>query len=73
MNLTDYVSVEQLQGFVRHVLTTAGGAVVATGYVSSSDWTTIGGAVAVAAGVIWSYIDKKVKENETTTSPTPSA
>ena len=42
-----------LSGIIRHVLTTAGGALVAAGYLTSDQWTTIAGALAVIIGVVW--------------------
>lgn len=46
-------------GFVRHALTTVGGAVVATGYVGEDEWQAILGGLVAAVGVLWSFLDKK--------------
>lgn len=50
---------EILMGLVRHLLTTAGGAAVANGVLSSSDLTTVVGAAAAVAGVAWSAFAKR--------------
>jgi tetrahydromethanopterin S-methyltransferase subunit D len=49
-----------VSGIIRHVLTTAGGALVAAGYLTSDQWTTIAGALAVIIGVVWSVISKRL-------------
>jgi hypothetical protein len=49
-----------LSGLIRHVLTTAGGALVAAGYLTSDQWATIAGALAVIIGVVWSVISKRL-------------
>ncbi|CAB4144165.1 hypothetical protein UFOVP470_19 [uncultured Caudovirales phage] len=50
---------EEMQGQVRHILTSVGGVLVGLGYVSSS-WIepAVGVAMAVV-GFVWSYIAKK--------------
>jgi hypothetical protein len=46
-------------GFVRHILTAAGGGLVANGTVTGSEWeAVVGGAVAII-GVIWSVVQKR--------------
>lgn len=46
-------------GFVRHILTAAGGGLVANGTVTGSEWeAVVGGAVAII-GVIWSIVQKR--------------
>lgn len=47
-----------LAGVVRHLLTTAGGALVAGGYMQSSDEAGFIGGGMVVAGVIWSWWNK---------------
>ena len=47
---------------MRHVLTAAGGALVAGGYLTSDQWTTIAGALAVIVGVVWSVIAKRATQ-----------
>jgi hypothetical protein len=50
---------EELQGQVRHILTSIGGVLVGMGVVSSS-WVEPAAGVGVALiGFIWSYIAKK--------------
>jgi hypothetical protein len=48
-----------LFGLLRHVLTMAGGYLVAKGYVSEGDVETIVGATIALAGVAWSAFDKR--------------
>jgi len=48
-----------LAGMVRHFLTTAGGALVAGGYLSSSDASAFVGGGMVIAGVAWSWWQKE--------------
>jgi hypothetical protein len=48
-----------LFGLLRHVLTMAGGYLVAKGYVSEGDVETIAGATIALAGVAWSAFDKR--------------
>ena len=52
-----------VSGIIRHVLTTAGGALVAAGYLTSDQWTTIAGALAVIIGVVWSIISKRLSSS----------
>ena len=48
-----------LNGIVRHVLTAAGGALVARGYIAETELELVVGAVVTLAGVIWSAIAKR--------------
>jgi hypothetical protein len=41
-----------ISGIIRHVLTAAGGALVAGGYLTSDQWTTIAGALVLIIGVV---------------------
>jgi hypothetical protein len=50
---------EVVKGFLRHVLTTAGGSVVAGGYVTDSDWQLGVGAVLTLAGLVWSFVKNR--------------
>ena len=50
---------EQELGILRHVLTFAGGIVVAKGYVDNAAVVEIIGGVMTLAGAVWSIIDKK--------------
>lgn len=53
------MSKDVILGLIRHVLTTLGGSVVASGYLAQDQVTAlVGGAVALL-GVIWSVLDKK--------------
>jgi hypothetical protein len=52
-------------GLIRHALTALGGALVAGGYLTSDEWTTIAGAFAVFVGVVWSMISKRVTNSRT--------
>lgn len=51
-----------VSGIIRNVLTAAGGALVAGGYLTSDQWTTIAGALAVIVGVVWSVIAKRATQ-----------
>ena len=57
------MSFEIIGGLVRHVLTVAGGALVTTGYIATSEVEGIVGALMVLIGTVWSvwkkYITKK--------------
>lgn len=46
-------------GFVRHLLTAAGGSLATSGIIASSDVEVIAGGVVALIGAIWSYLDKK--------------
>ena len=46
-------------GVARHLLTTVGGGLVADGYVTNDELTTVIGAIGIVGGVIWSLIQKK--------------
>lgn len=50
---------DELQGIVRHGLTTAGGALVTSGYMSSDDLSAGVGAVCVLLGLAWSVLSKR--------------
>lgn len=47
-----------VMGLIRHTLTTAGGALVTQGVVSSTDLNTDVGAVMVVLGAAWSIYQK---------------
>lgn len=49
---------EQVLGIVRHIITFAGGALVARGKLSPTDLETISGIVAAIVGVGWSFLAK---------------
>jgi hypothetical protein len=44
---------------IRHVLSGAGGALLASGYVGASEWEAISGGALALVGVVMSYINKK--------------
>ena len=48
-----------LNGIVRHILTAAGGALVARGSLAESELDLAVGAVITLAGIIWSAIAKR--------------
>jgi hypothetical protein len=52
------MSQEDILGIARHVLTTAGGALVTDGMINSSQLHDGVGAVIVLAGIIWSLVNK---------------
>jgi len=51
---------EQLLGIIRHGLTIAGGALIAKGVIDESTSNEIIGTIMSLAGVIWSFISKKI-------------
>ena len=50
-----------LNGLLRHILTAAGGALVARGSLTESELDLAVGAIITLAGVIWSAIAKRKK------------
>jgi hypothetical protein len=50
---------EAILGIIRHVLTTAGGALVANGTLDANQLNTGAGALVVLIGVVWSVVAKK--------------
>jgi hypothetical protein len=46
-------------GFARHLLTAAGGFLVAKGNFDAADLDTIVGAAVTLAGAVWSALDKR--------------
>jgi uncharacterized membrane protein len=54
-------------GIIRHILTAAGGALVAAGYLTSEEWVAIAGALAVLLGVMWSVISRRLTNSRTST------
>jgi len=51
-----------LNGILRHVLTAGGGALVTRGVVTSGELEMVVGAIITLAGVIWSAMAKKKKD-----------
>ena len=62
---------DQISGLIRHALTALGGALVAGGYLTSDQWTSVAGALTILAGVAWSLIAKRMANVPAT--PGPSA
>lgn len=53
------LTLDKVQGIVRHVLTGLGGSLVALGITGSEeDWSKIVGAVTLVIGLVWSWIVK---------------
>lgn len=52
---------QSIMGIARHILTTAGGYLVAQGAVAQSEMEAIVGGVLALAGVVWSILQKKGK------------
>jgi len=50
---------QMITGIIRHVITTAGGALVAGGYIGQDELNLAVGAVITLIGVAWSAWDKK--------------
>lgn len=48
-----------LNGLVRHILTAAGGYLVAKGMIDEGSVGTVVGAIIALAGVVWSAVAKK--------------
>lgn len=59
MNPLSWFSVEQIQGFIRHAMTTLGGISFVSANFDPTAWQTIIGAAAILGGVSWSYLAKK--------------
>jgi hypothetical protein len=53
------MTAEQIAGFVRHLLTFAGGFAVSWGYIDEATLTTIIGGIATVVGAVWSWAAKK--------------
>ena len=49
---------EQIMGMVRHSMTFVGGILLAMGYVESTMWAEVSGAVMTLMGAAWSIYDK---------------
>ena len=47
---------EAVLGIIRHVITTAGGALVANGTIDANQLNTGAGALVVLVGIIWSVV-----------------
>jgi hypothetical protein len=60
---------DEISALIRHVMTAAGGALVAGGYMTSDQWATVVGAISILAGVAWSIISKRMAKSPTPTPP----
>ena len=55
---------QMLTGLVRHFLTTAGGVLVANGWITEGGLeATAGGVAAIVVGLIWSLVSKRTGSN----------
>ena len=48
-----------LGSVVRHLMTTAGGTLIASGFATSDQWTQITGAAVTIAGIVLGILNKK--------------
>lgn len=71
MNIFDFLNVDEVQGVFRHVLTTAGGALVTHGLVSGTDVNTVVGALVAIVGVLLSVAEKRARKNGNGGNDTP--
>ncbi len=53
------MSQEEILGIVRHILTSAGGAIVAHGYISTTGWEQVVGGLVAVVGAVWSVLQKR--------------
>lgn len=53
------MNMDMILGLVRHILTAAGGVLVAKGVIDEGTLTQVVGAVITLGGVIWSVLAKK--------------
>jgi F0F1-type ATP synthase assembly protein I len=53
-----------LMGVIRHVLTGAGGYLVANGYATTSQWQQIAGGIIALGAIVWSLLQKKTANTE---------
>lgn len=58
-NKPNFMTQEQIYGVIRHVLSAAGGILIAKGLISDGSWTELTGAAMALVGVIWSIVSKK--------------
>jgi hypothetical protein len=52
---------EQIEGVLRHALTTIGGVLVTKGLIDEAILTEVLGAALTISGIVWSIIDKRKK------------
>jgi hypothetical protein len=53
-----------IASLIRHILTAAGGFIVAKGLASADQIAEISGAVVIIIGVVWSIFNNKSKKSE---------
>lgn len=51
---------DEVQGLIRHALTTGGGVLVTHGVIGGGDVEPIVGALVALIGVVWSIVSKRV-------------
>lgn len=73
MNPFDWFSSDEVQGFLRHVLTTVGGGAIVTGNFDPTQWQTIVGGVVAVGGVVWSWASKHYPKDVASPTPAPPA
>jgi len=56
------MSKEKVLGIVRHILTFAGGVIVAKGFIQETATEELIGGIMTLVGVLWSIIDKNKPE-----------
>jgi hypothetical protein len=52
---------EQIEGIIRHSLTTVGGVLIAKGIIDDAILTEVIGSAITISGIVWSIIDKRKK------------
>ena len=57
--ILDLLSSDEVDGVLRHLLTTTGGGLMAQGVVTSNQWTLISGGAVAVFGVLLSIANKK--------------
>jgi len=55
---------KEIGGIIRAVLASAGGGLVAQGYLSADQMQTVSGAVAVLLVAVWSVIQKRMEKKK---------
>jgi hypothetical protein len=59
---------DEIEGILRHVLTSLGGALVAQGVISNGQLTDVVGAICVLGGVGWSLWQKRKQRQQVVTA-----
>lgn len=63
---------DDIQGIIRHILTTAAGGMVADGYFTQDQATQIIGGVVAIVGVVWSLYNKSQHRKALAAASTPA-